>query len=280
MSNDLDHLLSDEERAALAEDSPTDTLPVETVDDGKPADAKPAEGETKPAEGETTAAENETKPGDEVKPAEIEAKPPRVFAPEMIVPEVPEDADAKLKSLREQFDNGEITLDAYTEQRESIVWAVRQADYAKQQNEANRAAVQREVWDQTVRDFLDDHPEYKDPILFDGLDGQLRRLGKEEANADKTAKWFLTQAHTNVMAVFKAADPAKVDPAKVDPAKVPEVRELKPRAPQTLATVPSSGAPAAGGGEFAHLENMSGLELESAVAKMTQAQRDRYMAAA
>lgn len=283
MSNeDPNLMLSEEERAAMADDSPTDQLPAEVVDDGKPKDeAKPEKEEAKadaksadvkPAsdsESKAEGAKTET-PADDTPPAYAVG-----FVPRMVAPDVPEDADAKLTELRAKFEAGDLTIADYDRERDAIANAKMLAEFAKR----NQDAVGQQVWENMVDNFLDQNKHYRDdPILHDLLDATIKRLANDEANKDQKLWWFLREADRLVsdrMGLNKKPAPAA---APVD-GKLPEPKELKPRAPVTLAAVPSSGSQAPGGDEYAHLDSLSGEALEKEVSKMSPAQKERYLAA-
>lgn len=71
-----------------------------------------------------------------------------------------------------------------------------------------------------------------------------------------------------------AAAPAPDKPAAAK-ARPPVDRSTLP---PTLAAAPAAADAAVGGGEFAHLESLEGVDLERAIAKMTPEQLDRFLA--
>lgn len=120
------------------------------------------------------------------------------------------------------------------------------------------------------------------------LDDWLKRLADKPETANWTGQQFLQAAHKKVLAEFdiapKAAAPAPA--AQPAPAAKPAPVVKKGRAPDLSAIPPSLGAlpaasnPGAGdGGEFAHLDNLTGMAYERALAGLSADQKARYEAA-
>jgi hypothetical protein len=64
---------------------------------------------------------------------------------------------------------------------------------------------------------------------------------------------------------------------QADPAPKPAAQNRNPpAAPKTIAHIPGGDGPGDVGGEFAHLDALDGNDLESAIAKMSPAQREKY----
>lgn len=109
-------------------------------------------------------------------------------------------------------------------------------------------------------------------MLNAALDTVVKELGSDEKNANKSSEWFLEEAHRQVKEQFnlgaKAGDKTRTPTRRPDMSKVPK----------TLAELPNAGSDDASTGddEFAHLGKLSGMELESAVARMSESQRDRW----
>jgi hypothetical protein len=250
--------LTDEERAALADDSPTDTLPAEVVE----TPDKPAEPAAAPAAADgAAAAAGGTEPEP---PVEREAFVPRFEAEPM------EGADEKLAELESKLENGDLTLAEYNRERDAIQAAKLQADFAATQNEA--IAKQRWAWE--VDAYLDQNRALRDnPLLNAALDKAVRTLADDKANEHRPMRWFLETAGAQVNELLGASKPAPTG-GKPAPAPAPA-----PRVPNTLAQAPAAAANTSDG-EFATLDGLNGEELEAAVAKLTPAQREKWMRAA
>ncbi|MFX7571040.1 hypothetical protein ABTJ55_19875, partial [Acinetobacter baumannii] len=89
----------------------------------------------------------------------------------------------------------------------------------------------------------------------------------DDENSGKSAEWFLEEAHQYVKTKFGLNKPA-VTKEEQEPVKEP-VKETKPaqtrmpdlkKVPPSLAKVPVAATGTADDGEFAHLENLSGVE--------------------
>jgi hypothetical protein len=101
-------------------------------------------------------------------------------------------------------------------------------------------------------------------------------FANEPANEDKSMEWFLNQAHKWVMfnRDIKPAKQAPADPKKAAAEKrKPDLSGL----PQTLADVPGADGPGDVASEFASLDSLDGEALESAIARMSPTQRERYL---
>lgn len=117
------------------------------------------------------------------------------------------------------------------------------------------------------------------------FDDWLKRLAANPANEHRDEAWFLAHAHKKVMAEFDIAPKAEAKQeagalAKAAPAKPAAPAPRKPNlaaVPPTLGGLPVAAPNDAGdAGEFSHLDNLSGMAYEKAIAKLTPEQRDRY----
>lgn len=229
------------------------------------------------------------------KPAEDKAEddaPIIKRAPTYDLPENPAQAITDLKQkkldLAEKLDNGDITAREYHEQRE-------QADEEQRSIERKldraRAAEDRkdEDWQTEVVSFLGQHKVYTKPgtVAYDALNAELTRL--QEHRRDDGLDWrdpaLLKQAHANVQRDMRRAlgieDPAAPAPPPADPAKPAPTPPKAIPAPPTLARVPASAIPEAGGdNEFAALDRLQDKDIvayETALAKLSPEQRERYL---
>ena len=269
MSNtEIDDGLTDEERAALAEADGSEADDA-TEDAGQGADNE------KTAEEAAAAAEDPKPAAAEPEP---EAQPQQ--APILVASPV-EEANARLTEIQtqkdallDQFDNGDLTARDYQKQVDALAKEERKLEFQIHEAElAGKLENQRlqNEWVITCNKFVDDNPVYKDnPRLYKALDAEVREL----ANDPKTANWsgqkFLDEAHKNLSEAFKL-------PAAKKAATAQDKRELPPN----LSRVPSAEIEDTSGGRFAVLERMASTDpigYEEALAKMTQAERDAYLA--
>lgn len=259
--NTLDDGLTDEERAALAED------------DGAGEEAAP-EVEAEAEAAAATTAEPE-------KPEEPAAAPVEATEPEpqpILVAPPTDDADAKLKEIAEkkdallaQFDEGDITTREYQKQLDELMKAERQVEFA--QHEAQLAAKMEQQrlqneWTATCNSFVEAYPVYKDnPRLYKALDAEVRDLAARPDTASWSGQKFLEEAHKALKQAFNLPDGAKAKP---------QARELPPN----LAKVPAADVQDTNGGRFAVLDRMATsdpLGYEEALSKMSDADRNAYL---
>lgn len=149
------------------------------------------------------------------------------------------------------------------------------------------AAYQQQWWTNEIRSFKREAAregvDYDaDPKLAAEWDKAVRYLGNDPDNADKDASWFLREGHEMVKARFRIGGQAPQSPAsklsKVDEA-LANRRQRAGDPPRTLANLPQAGVETEGQGEFSHLEKLSGLDLEKALARMSPDQQERYLTA-
>lgn len=287
-----------EETAEVAADATAAQAKIDAVD-GK-AEAKPdGKADEKPADGKADASADDAKAAAdtegkaEAKPegaADAKDEPHRQAVPAW---SAPADAAAKLKeiettrdALAERFDNGEISAkDLLTEQRKLDR---QERDIERQQDRAEMAREMTEaVWLQnTVPSFLEVNPHYRDnPTLHGMLDAEVRRqqvaaseAGKDPlapsilAAADKAIRESLSALGTNLPAAGKAeGKAADVKPApKLDAAG-------KPAIPPSLANIPAAEISGTDS-KFATLDRLDPIELEAALTRMPESEREMYLA--
>lgn len=295
-------LLSDEERAAIegSELSPEELAAMKEIagddndgyededgeqDDngGDPAQAASDKGnadtDPAPAAGENT--EGEAEPAT----ALADNYAPRYQA------KLPADFEEKLNGLTQesmelakQFKEGDLEFDEYNQKI---------SDINARRDELNTVRIKAEIaaemnsqsleqqWVGTVKNFnarVAKEVDYaKDEAKAGDLDTFVKALADKPENADKPMSWFLEEGHRRVKALHGIADVKTAGGDKQTSQGEPAKR--KPpvdAAPKTLAQVPGSDGPGDLAGEFADLDNLEGMELEQAIARMSPAQRERY----
>lgn len=220
--------------------------------------------------------------GEEEKPA---AKEVPYAAP------LPSDYDDQIKAikdedaaLRQKFKDGEIDIDerdaglaALSEKRESLVIQRAKAEIAQ---EMTQQSAQRQ-WESTVATFLTGAAKEEGGFDYrkdDGkradLDQFLKILADKPENADKPMDWFLQEAHKRVKALHGVAPAPKRETVEEAVAKR---RAPVSAMPKNLSQVPGSDGPGDVDGEFADIERLEGLEYEAAIAKLTSAQREKFL---
>ncbi len=197
--------------------------------------------------------------------------------------------DQKANEIAEQFDAGKLNASQFHKELASV--NAQKAELTKQVDRAEMAFQMRQTHfvKVVVGKFLHDHPEYapKNPVLYNALDAEVRRLQME--SDDPFDPRLLRQAHANLeQAMGRTATPPKpkAPPAAAAAAKpAPKLppKSEKPQIPPTLARVPSDTVEDPRGGKFARLEQLSTKDptaYEDALAKMSPADRDEYLAGA
>ncbi len=275
-------LLSEEEREAIAADSPeADRELLEAVagddagDEGEGDQAGDA-GDDAQNKDEADGDEGAAAGDDAVSGDDADDKAD--FVPKYHAPAV-DDYAVKLTALDESFQSGDVELKDYNAQRDALVRQQLKAEIASEQN----AQVEEQLWQREISDFMDAHKEYGNKFRHAALDIAVKDLAADEANADKPGRWFLREAHKIVEREFGATAQQEKPPADNGDDKKPAGNGRKPDlsvVPKTLAHLPAAELPDTGSvDEFAHLDRLTGLELENAVSRLSATERERYRAA-
>jgi len=205
--------------------------------------------------------------------------------------------DARQAEAEAKFKAGDLELDALRAEDRKIEGERRTLQEAKLKHDisveqTNQSDAQK--WQYDIARFMREAKK-SDGIDYSGnrtLNAALDQTVKDLANAkdkdgklindEKSGRWFLREAHKQVMKDIgrkpaAAADDAAETPAQKKAAAAAARKTDPKKLPQTLAKVPA--ADSAGDGddpEFGHLEGLDGLDLEDAVARMTPAQQDKW----
>lgn len=195
-----------------------------------------------------------------------------------------DDIKARTADLKTKFKAGEIEFDAFETQSEALLTEREALTVARAKAEISQemtAQTAANTWANTVNAFYAtvakaDGVDYRaDATRQADLDTFVKALANNQANEGKTMQWFLDEAHKRVQALHGViATPAETkDPLKEALGKrKPPVAALA----QSLAQVPGGDGPGDVGSEFAHLDALDGDALESAIAKMTPSQREKF----
>lgn len=207
---------------------------------------------------------------------------------------VPENITAQLNEVNSviddatvNFKNGDIEFDEFSAitrkaeaQRTDLIKAQTKAEIAA---EMNQQSAQQE-WAFIVKSFVKSVAKsggtnyMTDTQKQADLDGFIKVLAENPNNADKEPEWFLEEAHKRVNALHGISDKkVEIEPAKVaEKQRKPSLKNL----PKTLSDVQGSDGPGDLNDEFAEIDALSGDKLEMAIAKMTPAQREKFMSQA
>jgi len=269
-------LLTDEERSALeagdaedAAEATAEALPAGTTDE--PVTEIVPEDDAGAADGEPAA---EAADGEPAAEGELDAdEAPSQRRDSFVMPEgEARDYKAELKALAKKFEDGEITTEEYSEQQSQIITDRAEANVARKVNDAQ--------WSRDVKRFLRDNEQYKSPILYNALQAALEVVNKDTTSQDLDGDQLLEKAHRLVNKEFGQKPPA-ANTARTRPLPKPGEAEAKAirSAPKTLADVPAADDAATGSDKYVHLDRLGGIELEQALAKMSEQDADAYLSA-
>ena len=217
-----------------------------------------------------------------------------------------EDFDEKIAALKtaqdaavENFKAGDLSIDDFNKERDRIEGEREALRAAKVKAEIAsetqvQSAEQRWAWE--IGRFIrrvarDESIDYSKTLLNAALDSQVKTLAADPANKDKDSSWFLKEAHRVVKAELGLGKAGVKEPGGEDAKAAAEKKTREAAAAAAAARRPDrkglpkglAGVPAAGGdstgdeGEFASLDKLSGIELESALARLPKEQADRYL---
>jgi len=297
--------LKDEDLSGLTEDERAQLLELEGADDGHGETTDSDGGDDGAAgndqDGNDTAGGNadagndgddDDGPGGTPEPANTDIKP--LYQVDADVDAL----DAKLKELtqakrdaRRKYEEGELSEDDYDAELDRIDTErdKANADRIRAQVAEEMTAQQlKDAYKTTVNDFLKDikgqgfdYRDAKNADALKALDTTIKALAAQPHD-QKPEAWrqIFEDAHTVVARRFKLQTeqpkPAADKQRKADPAKDrhPDLSKVPP----TIGRGPAAGATSVEGDEFAHIFNLSGIEAEKAVARLTPEQRARWEA--
>ncbi len=266
------NLLSDEERAAIAEGQSEAAEAVEEVQENTEANAET----TEEAPAVEAVAETETTgERDDVFIPQYAVNPVADFQEKMAL------LVEQKAALRVKLNEGDIALDEYEAQKDALIEQERtlheqklKADIAAERNEQ----VSQARWDWEQERFFDakENAIYSDKYLHAALNAAVIDLANNPENADKKGSWVLQEADKLVRSRFGMTKPEQPAALKKDEPRKPDLSVV----PKTLAHLPAADIQQTGDvGEFDHLDRLTGLELEKAVSRLSESERERYRAA-
>ena len=299
LDDELLATLTPEEREAF-EASEYDDQEVETIkkiageasddddaddEDDEDEDAEPVEGKAAPkADDAEPPKAPASDPVDEPADGPVAAQPvvPRYEA------QLPQDYDQQIAALkardaelRQRFRDGDIDIDerdaALAEiaaEREQLLIQKATAETLARINEQNQRQAQadyeRRFVERVKADGID-YTQQRNINLFNTLLAEL-----QEEHGDKGRDWLWNEAHK---AVMRARGVPLSRAASQDPVADAKAKRKPPvdAAPTTLAQVPGSDGPGDVSDEFSDVLALDGLEFEEAIARMSPAQREKFL---
>ena len=280
MDKEIDDGLTDEERAALEEDLDEGDEDETSIDDGADSDADA--GDDADA-GETVAAAAD----DTVQAAADAAEPAAAPSAPILVVDAPTDADAKLKdiatakdALIAQFDDGDITAKEYQQQLDALAKQEREIERAVERSALAAEMEQQRLkneWAETVNAFIEINDVYNpttNPRMYRALDQEVRDVAGSPEAKTMTGAQILAKAHENLAQAFGFEAKKEAPAGKVR--RVP-----KPDLPPSLDKVPAAETLDVTSGKYGALDRLAStnpLAYEEALMKMSDRERDEYLA--
>lgn len=202
--------------------------------------------------------------------------------------EVPEDADQRLaqigndmKHLREKFHDGDIDLDEYEAERTKLEDERTDLRMQMKLHEAEVKGRQQAMLNQFYQQRDNFFERNADLYKTDRVKGMFQQIVQEIAanpeNANQTAEFFITEADKQLRSDFGIPAPgANEQPEGKRRSRKKSARD-RANVPPNIGDAPAAEIPETSTSEFAHLEKLSGMELERALAKLTPEQQERYL---
>lgn len=273
--------LSEAERAALNEDDDADDerllreIADEDAEEEKEDDA--ASGQEEPQASESAVEDTETQD---------------TFHPVYQAP-LPTDFQARVEALMgaqadlaKGYDEGDFDLSEFQRRQRALneeEWALRsaalKAEMAREQQQQGLA--QRWAWEQEAYFRKAENRVFRDdPVVSHAYEGALKLLAADENNAQRDMDWFLEEAgrlsREKLRSLAETLVPASPATTRGNGSGKPAV--TRPRAtPPTLGGIPAAAMPDPGGDEFGHLDRLTGIDAERALAKLSPDQLERYL---
>lgn len=195
-------------------------------------------------------------------------------------------------ALKQKFKDGEIEFDEFDEARAVIIEErsrLEKAAWKAEISQEMNAQTAEQQWESTVNGYLNSvktEIDYlKDVEKAADFDQFVKVLAANPAHQDKSMEWFLQEGHRRVKVLHgiesaPVKDNKDTTTQKDDKAGKPNSR--KPpldAAPKNLSQVPGSDGPGDVQDEFSDIDRLEGEAFEAALAKLTPAQRERYLQA-
>ncbi len=190
--------------------------------------------------------------------------------------------DAKRDELAQKYEDGEIDFRAYDAQSRVLAdeRAGLQMEGVKAAVYADMEAQQRQSsWNAAVTAFYSDpsNAAFSSPSLQAMLGTEIKAIWERPESAGTDYLSVINQARDAVQTQLRAALGIEAQKKEAQQAATKPASETTP-IPQTLGAIPAARQNSTGG-EFAHLDAMSGFDLENAMQRMSKDQIDRYLSA-
>lgn len=252
----------------------------DTTDEDESGDDSDDSGDTDDESGDDTAdagdetSEGESEGGDEKTPLLTDDELPTVsFIPKYSGELLPDHQKA-VEALTEKYEAGDLSLTEMLAETRKI-----EADSRNQETN-------EQLWEAEQKAFFQHNPNFdpgKNRILAGALNQEVIRLANSQEAAGLSGIQILYAARNSVSKALGLSTVASKSDA--DAGKQGKSQE-KPKPKASRPTIKTLGGVAAaeddadtGAGKFGHLEKLSGLQLEAAIAKMSKAEQDEWLRA-
>lgn len=263
--------LTDEERAGLEDETIVDdNTEVEIGADTKAAaDEQPAK-DTQPTEQATTTSE------------EVAVSEPPAHKPKPLFDtNLPDDIDARMASIKEQkkalsakFDEGDITVSEYDEQRDTLDDQYQDLREARFKAALAQEAIKSQevnTWEQSCNEFLAKHPDIAgDELKYNSFDVAVRMTTSDPANAKLSANEMLDKAFARWSSTFGA-------PVQQEPVKQAKQKPIVPN----IGGLPAADTTETDTNRFAALDGLidsDPLRYQEELFKLSPSERAAYLA--
>ena len=191
---------------------------------------------------------------------------------------------AEIDAIETKNDEGELSPSEYRSQIRAIENSIR-TETRKLEASSQNDEIAGQLWKAEQAAFFKANPELsqvKNPEEWAKLNKEVIRVANNPANAGLSGIQTLCLAKYNLseaaeFAEFKAMKAAQKSGKKGDDKGIPKKPAAKRPDHQTLRDVPAADVSDVGQDKFAHLDKLSGVRLEAAIAKMTPEEQDAYL---
>ena len=194
---------------------------------------------------------------------------------------LPDDIDARMASIKEQkkalsakFDEGDITVSEYDEQRDTLDDQYQDLREARFKAALAQEAIKSQevnTWEQSCNEFLAKHPDIAgDELKYNSFDVAVRMTTSDPANAKLSANEMLDKAFARWSSTFGA-------PAQQEPAKQAKQKPIVPN----IGGLPAADTTETDTNRFAALDGLidsDPLRYQEELFKLSPSERAAYLA--
>ncbi len=277
--------LSDEEKAALAAEDDQAGDGVAKGDEAKDALDPPQSAAAADSTGDAAAGPPEIPRGNA---ANVDLQPSRNVDMEQVGQRMT-DLDTLQADLDAKYDAEDMDVKDYlaqsrliTQEQSDLSADVREAHFVSNANRSLNVG----KWQDSVNTFVEANDEFATGIMQGALNAALNELYGDDANIGSSHHWYLETAKRAVLEQISPAQAAADNPSDANATAVKAAKDAadsandaKGKLPKTLGDVPAADAAGTSKDPYADIDSLSGIELETRLSQMTDAQVDEYLRA-